>query len=67
MSRKYLAALALALTGCAGQTQPEDITIAEQQCANHGGYEGVSRYERGRYLLINCKDGTYIEVRRAQQ
>ena len=49
--------------GCSSMTQPEDIAVAEELCAKRGGYTHVSRYERGANLLINCKDGTHIDVR----
>lgn len=66
MSRPYLILISVALTGCAGQAQPEDIVTAEQQCARHGGYASVARYEHGRNVQINCKDGTYIDLRRGE-
>ena len=51
------------LAGCAGMTQPEDVAVAEELCAKRGGFTHVSRYERGAHVVINCKDGTHIEVR----
>ena len=51
------------LAGCPSMTQPEDIAVAEEMCSKRGGYTHVSRFERGKNLLINCMDGTYIDVR----
>ena len=48
---------------CGGMTQPEDIAVAEELCSKRGGFAHVARYERGANLLINCKDGTHIDVR----
>lgn len=53
----------VAVAGCSGMTQPEDIAVAEELCAKRGGYTHVSRYERGANLHINCKDGAHIDVR----
>lgn len=58
-----LAASAALLAGCSAMTQPEDIAVAEELCAKRGGFAHVARYERGANLLINCKDGTHIDVR----
>lgn len=58
-----LTVYAASLAGCSGMTQPEDITVAEEICSKRGGYEQVSRYEHGKNLAINCKDGTVIDVR----
>lgn len=62
-----LSALLGLLAGCSAMTQPEDIAAAEELCAKRGGYAHVARYERGRNLLINCKDGTHIDVRLAER
>lgn len=53
----------VAVAGCSSMTQPEDIAVAEELCAKRGGFAHVARYERGANLLINCKDGTHIDVR----
>lgn len=53
----------VAVAGCTAMTQPEDIAVAEELCSKRGGYTHVARYERGQNLIINCKDGTYIDVR----
>lgn len=58
-----LAAAAAVLAGCSGMTQPEDIAVAEELCAKRGGFAQIYRYERGANLLINCKDGTQLDVR----
>ena len=58
-----LAAAAAVLAGCSAMTQPEDIAVAEELCAKRGGFAHVGRYEHGANLLINCKDGTHIDVR----
>lgn len=57
------AAGAVLLAGCGGMTQPEDTAVAEELCDKRGGFAHVARYERGANLLINCKDGTRIDVR----
>lgn len=53
----------LALAGCSAMTHPEDIAVAEELCSKRGGFAHVARYERGKNLLINCKDGTHLDVR----
>ncbi len=58
-----LSALLGLLAGCSAMTQPEDIAVAEELCSKRGGYTHVARYERGQNLIINCKDGTHIDVR----
>lgn len=58
-----LAASAALLAGCSSMTQPEDIAVAQDLCSKRGGYTHVARYERGKSLIINCKDGTYLDVR----
>lgn len=58
-----LVACAALLAGCNSMTQPEDIAVAEELCGKRGGFSHVARYERGANLLINCKDGTHIDVR----
>jgi hypothetical protein len=63
MSAKTSILLACAmLTACSSMTEPEDIAVAEDFCAKRGGYTHVARYQRGKQLLINCKDGTHIDV-----
>lgn len=57
-----LVAACVALAGCSSMTQPEDIAVAEEMCSKRGGYSHVSRFERGKKLLINCKDGTFIDM-----
>lgn len=57
----------VAVAGCTGMTQPEDIAVAEELCAKRGGYAHVARHERGANLTINCKDGTHIDVRPAER
>ena len=52
------------VAGCTGMTQPEDIVVAEELCAKRGGFTHVSRFERGKNLVINCKDGAHIDFRR---
>ena len=61
------AMLGVTLAGCSSMTQPEDIAVAEEMCAKRGGYAHIARYERGANLLINCKDGTHIDVRLAER
>lgn len=51
------------VAGCSGMTQPEDIAVAEELCAKRGGFTHVARSERGKQLTINCKDGTFMDVR----
>jgi len=58
-----LVVAATVLAGCSAMTEPEDIAVAEELCAKRGGFAHVGRYERGVNLLINCKDGTHIDVR----
>ena len=55
-------ALVILLTGCSRMTQPSDITVALELCSQRGGYSHVARYQAGKNLLINCKDGTAIDV-----
>lgn len=55
----------LALVGCPSQVKVEDIDLAEDLCFSRHGYESVSRYERGAQVVISCKDGTQLEVRRS--
>ncbi len=55
-------ALVILLTGCSRMTQPSDITVALELCSQRGGYSHVARYQNGNNLLINCKDGTGIDV-----
>ena len=62
-----LAAVAAMLTGCSQMTQPSDIEVAQELCGQRGGFTHVSRFEHGQNLLINCKDGTYIDVRLAKK
>lgn len=59
----FAAGVIAALGGCSGMTQPEDVAVAEELCSKRGGYANVTRYERSANLLINCKDGTYIDMR----
>ena len=64
MEKALFAFMALfALAGCSGLTQPEDIAIAEEMCSKRGGFADVARYERGSNIVINCKDGTHIDMR----
>ncbi len=64
MSKAPFAFMALlALAGCSGMTQPEDIAVATELCAKRGGLASVARYERGQTLTINCKDGLHLEAR----
>lgn len=58
-----LLASGVLVAGCSGMTEPEDIAVAEELCAKRGGFTHVSRFERGKQLTINCKDGTLIDVR----
>jgi putative hemolysin len=51
------------VSACTDMTQPEDVAIAEELCAKRGGYSHAARFERGKVLTINCKDGTHIDVR----
>ena len=51
------------VAGCSNMTQPEDIAVAEDLCSKRGGYAQVIRFERGDNLVINCKDGTHIDLR----
>lgn len=62
-ARTGLLALVAVLAGCSAMTQPEDIAIAEELCAKRGGFTHVARYQHGKNLLINCKDGLYLDVR----
>ena len=55
--------IALALAGCSAMTQPEDIAVAEELCAKRGGFAHVARYQHGKQLIINCRDGLNIDVR----
>lgn len=57
------AAGAALLAGCGSMTQPEDIAVAEEMCSKRGGFTHVARYEHGANLVINCKDGTQIDMR----
>lgn len=59
----FAAGVIAALGGCSGMTQPEDIAVAAELCSKRGGFAHVARYERGANLLINCNDGTHIDVR----
>ena len=52
-----------ALSGCGGMTEPGDIAVAEDLCSKRGGFSSVSRYEHGWHLVINCNDGTLLDVR----
>jgi hypothetical protein len=62
-----LSALLGLVAGCSAMTHPEDIAVAEELCAKRGGYAHVARYEHGRNLLVNCKDGTHFDVRLAER
>jgi hypothetical protein len=55
--------LLLALAGCTAMTTPEDVEVAQKACAARGGWSHVARYERGRHIIINCKDGAHLELR----
>lgn len=57
---------AVVLTGCSAMVQPEDIAVAEELCAKRGGFTHVARFERGRHLSINCKDGSQIDILRGK-
>lgn len=57
-----LAASAALLAGCSSMTQPEDIAVAQDLCSKRGGYTHVARYQRGKNLIIICKDGTHIDA-----
>lgn len=59
-------AISAALVSCSSSTTPQDIAAAEELCAKRGSYASVKRYERGAQLIINCKDGTHINVRLAK-
>ncbi len=52
-----------AVAGCVDMVQPPDVALAEELCAKRGGYAHVARHERGANLIINCKDGTQLNVR----
>ena len=54
---------AFMLSWCSGMTQPEDIAPAQELCAKRGGFTHVSRYEMGKNIIINCADGTFLDVR----
>jgi len=58
-----LALSAALLAGCSSMTQPEDIAVAQELCGKRGGFTHVARHERGKNLIINCKDGTHLDVR----
>ena len=51
------------LAGCSGATQPADIAVAEELCSKRGGFTHVARFERGKNLVIHCKDSTQIDMR----
>jgi hypothetical protein len=51
------------MAGCSAMTQPEDVALAAELCSKRGGFTHIARHERGRNILINCKDGTHIDVR----
>lgn len=55
-------AAAVLLAGCSGMTQPEDIAVAQELCSKRGGFTHVARYEWGKHLSINCKDGARIDI-----
>lgn len=61
-TQRLLFAAAVMVAGCSSMTQPEDIAVAEEMCAKRGGFTHVARYKHGKQLLINCKDGSYIDV-----
>ena len=65
MRRHTLMIGALLLAGCVDMTQPADVAIADELCSKRGGYSHVYRWERGKQLDVNCKDGTQITVRPA--
>jgi putative hemolysin len=58
-----LALCAALLAGCSQMTQPEDVALASELCGKRGGFAHIARHERGRNILINCKDGTHLDVR----
>lgn len=62
-ARIGLALVLLPLAACSQMTQPQDIAVAQELCATRGGFAHVARYQHGKNLLINCKDGTHIDVR----
>ena len=55
------------MAGCGQMTQPEDIALAAEFCGSRGGFANVARYEHGKNIFINCKDGTHIDVRPAKK
>lgn len=57
----------LGLAACSQMVEPTDIEIANELCAKRGGYTHVYRYEHGKNLLMNCKDGTQLDVRVAER
>jgi hypothetical protein len=64
--RETMAALlasGVLVAACSQMTQPADIAVAEELCSKRGGFSSVSRHEHGRNLVINCKDGAYLDVR----
>ena len=65
-ARFFMTVLCL-LAGCSSNVTPEDVALAQEQCSGRGGYEKVARYEHGRHIVIDCVDGTNIEVRRSPQ
>jgi hypothetical protein len=63
-SARVLSAPLLAiLAGCSGMTEPSDVAEAEKACASHGGWASVARYEHGKNIIVNCKDGAHVDLR----
>lgn len=54
---------ALMLCACTGAVSPADMKYGEQLCEKHGGLLSVAQFERGRNLVISCRDETGFDVR----
>jgi hypothetical protein len=64
MSRRIaFAVAALILSACGQSITNAEVSIAQQQCAERGGWETVARYEHGRDVVVTCKDGARLEIR----
>lgn len=58
-----IVALALALTGCSGFSEPSKSQLAADACKTHGGVRSWHHEDFAHHVDVICMDGAAIEAK----